>query len=224
MRIRSSALALVWATPLKRLARRSRCRHPSDKPAAHRTTAATVPVLPTQAHRHTMLACHGSLPRSLLSGRSSGPRRSLWRRAHWRAKRLASNRVAAFVYQSARFICHQRAERSFHIVGVQQPVCARCTGLYVSGAAGALVAWLGGAPPPDQSAHRGRCSSGAAIPTAVTVALELLGLWHTSNLLRAVSALPLGASAGWIFVQSLRAEAAAGGTGSRDGCYDARGI
>ena len=37
-------------------------------------------------------------------------------------------------------VCHQRPERSFHVAGVQLPVCARCTGLYVSGAAGALAA------------------------------------------------------------------------------------
>ena len=33
-------------------------------------------------------------------------------------------------------ICHQRPERSFAIAGIQMPVCARCSGLYVSGALG----------------------------------------------------------------------------------------
>lgn len=93
----------------------------------------------------------------------------------------------------------------------------------VLGAVGALVAWFAARRPRTNRRTRSLLLW-AALPTAVTVALELLGLWQTSNLLRAVSALPLGASAGWIFVQSLRAEAAAGGTGSRDGCYDARGI
>jgi uncharacterized membrane protein len=133
------------------------------------------------------------------------------------------NRLAASVYHSAGLICHQRAERSFHLAGVQQPVCARCAGLYFSGALGALAAWF--------AASRSRASRKtrswllvAALPTALTVGLEAVGLLHTSNLLRALSALPLGASAGWIFIQSLRAEAAAGEVRSRDGCYDARGI
>jgi hypothetical protein len=64
----------------------------------------------------------------------------------------------------------------------------------------------------------------AALPTALTVALEFVGVLQTSNLFRALSALPLGASAGWVFIQSLRAEAAGGRVRSPDGCYDARGI
>jgi uncharacterized membrane protein len=133
------------------------------------------------------------------------------------------NRAAAFVYQSAGLICHQRAERSFHLAGVQLPVCARCTGLYVSGAVGALVAWFAARRP--RAARRTRVLLlWAALPTALTVALEFVGLLQTSNMLRALSALPLGASAGWIFIQLLRAEAAAGQVRSRDGCYDARGI
>ena len=133
------------------------------------------------------------------------------------------SRAAAFVYQSAGLICHQRAERSFNLAGVQLPVCARCTGLYVSGAVGALVAWFAARRP--RATRRTRALLlWAALPTALTVALEFVGLLPTSNMLRAVSALPLGASAGWIFVQSLRAEAAAGQVRTRDGCYDARGI
>ena len=115
--------------------------------------------------------------------------------------------AAAAVYQAAGLICHQRPERSFHLAGVQQPVCARCTGLYVSGAVGALVAWLVSRRP--RMPRRTRVViAAAAIPTAVSVALEFIGLLHSSNTLRAMSALPLGAAAGWIFIQSLRAEAA----------------
>src|SRR4051812_34262892 len=48
--------------------------------------------------------------------------------------------IAAAVYLAGSFICHQRPERSFHLVGVQLPVCARCLGLYAGAAIGALVA------------------------------------------------------------------------------------
>ena len=133
------------------------------------------------------------------------------------------NRAAAFVYQSAGRICHQRGERSFHLAGVQLPVCARCTGLYLSCAVGALAAWFAARRPRSTRPTRA-ILLWAALPTALTVALEFVGLLHTSNMLRGLSALPLGASAGWIFIQSLRAEAAAGQVRSRDGCYDARGL
>ena len=108
---------------------------------------------------------------------------------------------AATVYAASSRICHQRAERSFHLGGVQLPVCGRCFGLYLSGALGALAAW----------ASRRRAGDGtrvalvvAAMPTAVTWSTEVAGLATFSNLTRALAALPLGAAAGWVFVQRLR--------------------
>ena len=100
-------------------------------------------------------------------------------------------------------VCHQRPERSFHIRGAQLPVCARCTGLYLSGAAGALLGWFGIASVP----RRTRAALlAAAAPTAVTVVLEWTGVAAPSNVVRALAALPLGAVAGWVFVRMLRAE------------------
>jgi uncharacterized membrane protein len=114
---------------------------------------------------------------------------------------------AALVYEGAGLICHQRPERSFHLRGVQQPVCARCTGLYLAGAAGSLAAWAGArrrlALPRPARAQLAL----ASIPTALTFAAEQIGMAHPSNAVRAVSAIPLGAMAGWVFVRSLRAEA-----------------
>ena len=49
--------------------------------------------------------------------------------------------AAATIYSVAGLICHQRAARSFHLAGVQLPVCGRCTGLYLSGALGAMLGW-----------------------------------------------------------------------------------
>ena len=113
--------------------------------------------------------------------------------------------AAALLYQGAGLICHQRPERSFHLSGTQLPVCGRCFGLYLSGALGALAAWLATAP---RAPRHGRVALAlAAIPTALTVALEFAGLAYPTNMVRAASALPLGAAAAWIFVRSLRAEA-----------------
>jgi uncharacterized membrane protein len=136
--------------------------------------------------------------------------------------RLAT--VAAAIYQVTGRICHQRPERSFHLSGVQLPVCGRCTGLYVSAAAGALMAWLASRKP--RAPRRTRLVIVlAAVPTALSVGFEFVGLVYSSNMLRALSALPLGAVAGWIFVQSLRAEAIAAGRSSAGSMrYDAKGI
>ena len=114
--------------------------------------------------------------------------------------------AAALFYQSAGLVCHQRPERSFHLLGVQLPVCARCAGLYWSAAAGAIVAWL--ARPRSAHADRLRIVLGlAALPTALTVGIEFAGIAYPSNLVRALSALPLGAAGAWVFISSLRSEA-----------------
>ncbi len=113
--------------------------------------------------------------------------------------------AAAAVYSAAGMICHQRAARSFHLAGVQLPVCARCAGLYFSGALGAIVAWLISTHPIVPRTTR-QVLLVATLPTALSVGIELAGLAHPSNVVRALCSMPLGAAAAWIFVQSLRAE------------------
>ena len=107
----------------------------------------------------------------------------------------------AFVYAAGAVICHQLAERSFFLDGRQLPVCARCTGLYLSGAAGVLGwflwkaarGWRRSAVPP-----RGALAIVivAGLPTALSYATGVTGVWDGSNITRALLAVPLGASAG----------------------------
>lgn len=105
---------------------------------------------------------------------------------------------AAVIYAAGSLICHQMPERSFHLGPSQLPVCARCFGLYVGVALGAL-AWsiLG--------ARRARSLSrnvvigivvAAGAPTAFTVLTAIAGILDPPNLWRAGLALPLGAAAG----------------------------
>ena len=108
---------------------------------------------------------------------------------------------AGFIYAQSARICHQRSERSFHIGGIPLPDCARCFGLYLSGAVGALLAW-GSRRRAGEDTRRALAV--AAVPTAVTWGLEMAGLAAFSNLSRAMAALPLGVVAGWVFVQLLR--------------------
>jgi uncharacterized membrane protein len=122
--------------------------------------------------------------------------------------------LPAIVYEAAGLICHQRPDRSFRLEGIQLPVCARCFGLYASGAAGAIGAWLRGRPAAGEVLTR-RASLAlaiAALPTAATVGLEWAHVLSPGNQLRALSALPLGATAGHLFVRALA------GRGAPDRC------
>jgi uncharacterized membrane protein len=118
----------------------------------------------------------------------------------------ASGRAPAFtaaVYYAGSRVCHQRPERSFRLAGVQLPVCARCFGLYFSGALG-LVLTLAARRRHPLTGRTTRITLGlAALPIAATVAGEWLGAIHTSNLQRMLSSLPLGFAAGVVIVRSL---------------------
>jgi uncharacterized membrane protein len=109
--------------------------------------------------------------------------------------------AVAFVYAFGSVICHQRPDRSFFWDGQQLPVCARCTGLYLSGSV-AFAAWWGirflrSTPPIAWTpAMALRVIALAAIPTAVSWTSGVLGVWDGSNLTRALLAVPLGAAAG----------------------------
>ena len=107
----------------------------------------------------------------------------------------------AFIYSLGSVICHQLPERSFFLDSRQLPVCARCAGLYLSGAAG-LAAWwavklLRGWRPQTLPP---RLAMGllaiVATPTVVSYLTGVLGVWDGSNLTRAVLAVPLGVVAG----------------------------
>ncbi len=121
--------------------------------------------------------------------------------------------MVSAVYAVGAVICHQIPERSFFWDGYQLPVCARCTGLYLSGAIG-LMAWFAvtaqraWGPIAIHPRTALRVMTLAAIPTVVTFGTGVIGLWDGSNITRAVLAIPLGASAGAIvaavFTKDLR--------------------
>jgi uncharacterized membrane protein len=111
--------------------------------------------------------------------------------------------LVLLIYQAGSLVCHQLPDRSFHLAGVQLPVCARCTGLYVSGAVGACVALSG---LPSIVHHIRWWLAIAAAPTLLSVAAEWADLAHPSGLWRALFGLPLGAFVGWLFVRALRTQ------------------
>jgi len=109
------------------------------------------------------------------------------------------------VYAAASKVCHQRPERSFHTAGVKWPVCGRCSGLYLAAPIGALVAGVAirrRTTAPRQMAWLAL----AAVPTAITLAVEWLNLAPVSNLARALAALPLGAMIAFVLVRTAAGE------------------
>ena len=111
--------------------------------------------------------------------------------------------TAGIIFSLASLICHQRPERSFFWAGHQFPVCARCTGLYLSAALGVLaLVSLRVSPRWRRQSIDPRTARtlliAAALPTALSLATGALGLWDGSNMTRAALALPLGGIAGVI--------------------------
>jgi uncharacterized membrane protein len=107
---------------------------------------------------------------------------------------------AALIYVVGSLICHQLPDRSFHVGDAQLPVCARCAGLYLGAAIGAL-AWAVTASRRRHSLPRVPTLVALAIagaPTALTYTTALLGLFDPPNVWRAALAVPLGAAAGAI--------------------------
>jgi uncharacterized membrane protein len=103
---------------------------------------------------------------------------------------------AAFVYLGASFICHQQPDRSFHVHGVQTPLCARCLGVHMGAALGLIAAALAPAGWARRLQPRFRPVIGLAVlPTLVSLAVEWLG-GGSPLLSRTLTAFPAGASLG----------------------------
>jgi uncharacterized membrane protein len=118
--------------------------------------------------------------------------------------------LSAASYLTGSVVCHQQAARSFHLAGAQLPVCARCTGLYLSGAWGLLfgvvLRALGANEPAAALARRwswGRVLVAGTVPMLASVALESVGLWMAPNGWRALTAVPAAWALGAMIAEFL---------------------
>lgn len=118
--------------------------------------------------------------------------------------------AAAVTYVVGGVLCHQQPTRSFHLWDTQMPVCARCSGLYMLAPLGVVLALgSGGRRSGSRTPAAGSRGSWpipvlrvallvAAVPTLVTVGAELMGFSQPANVVRGVSAIPLGISVTWV--------------------------
>ncbi len=126
--------------------------------------------------------------------------------APWLGSGSGAGRGAAWlsvsIYWLGSLVCHQRPERSFHLSGAQLPVCARCTGLYLSGALGVVVGWWRGSRGGAVGLSSWRWPIVLSVlPTAATLVVEWWRPTAVSPMIRAAAALPAGAVAGLLLAE-----------------------
>lgn len=114
--------------------------------------------------------------------------------------------LAAAVYGFGSVICHQRADRSFHLFAEPLAVCARCTGLYAGAALTALWFLVGarhGVRASDLTPLARRVLAVAALPMAASLVYE----WGTgdvpTNLARAATGIILGAAVAYVILAAV---------------------
>jgi uncharacterized membrane protein len=111
--------------------------------------------------------------------------------------------LVALPYAMGAVICHQQAARSFALWSQQLPVCARCTGIYAGAALAALVA-------ATLMPHRSHTTREvrillliAALPAAATLGYEWVIGTAPSNVVRAISGVPLGAAVALVILAAV---------------------
>lgn len=110
--------------------------------------------------------------------------------------------IAFTIYRAFSYLCHQLPERSFSLAGHQLAVCARCTGLYLGFAAAALVYPVVRSLKRTDTPGR-RWLLLAAMPMAMDVALDLLGVWKNTHLSRLTTGMLLGSVAAFYVIPGL---------------------
>jgi len=98
---------------------------------------------------------------------------------------------AKFIYMLYHLTCHQLPERSFFVFGHKMALCARCSSLYLSFWGVGLFYGLWRSTPLSRRYHLSPLSLKLlfllALPMAIDGTGQLLGLWESTNTLRAIT-------------------------------------
>jgi uncharacterized membrane protein len=118
---------------------------------------------------------------------------------------MAGYILAAGVYAVGTVVCHQIPERSFHLLGRQLPVCARCAGIYIGSALTALAVAFGRRNRPLTRRGAKALALAACVPTGATLAFEWFSGVVPSNSVRAAAGFVLGGAMSWLVVRQFAA-------------------
>jgi uncharacterized membrane protein len=99
--------------------------------------------------------------------------------------------TAVTLYTAFSKICHQLPGRSFYLAGYPFAVCSRCTGLYVGFTAILLLYPLVRSLRVTEAPPR-KWLFWAALPMAIDVAAQFLGVWHNTHTSRFFTGALLG--------------------------------
>lgn len=110
--------------------------------------------------------------------------------------------AAGALYQAFSRVCHQIPARSFYIAGYPVAVCARCSGLYVGAAIGAL-AYPFFRPLKNIETPNRTVLFAAAAPTVIDFSLGFFGIWANTHTSRFLTASILGIVSAFYIVPGL---------------------
>lgn len=112
--------------------------------------------------------------------------------------------AAGWITKAFAPVCHQLADRSFHVDGVQLAVCHRCLGAYVGLLAGALLFLITARE--SKSLRPITLLLLAALPGVVDWSGDVLGLWTNTPLSRVLTGAFFGLLAGTILGSAVMGE------------------
>lgn len=118
------------------------------------------------------------------------------------AKANGLDNIATPIYHFFSFICHQQAERSFHIAGEPFGVCSRCFGVYFGLLLGFAVypLWrnIGEIEPLPRF-----WLFLSLIPIIIDWSLTVFGIWENTHLSRVVTGVILGVACATFIIPAL---------------------
>lgn len=116
---------------------------------------------------------------------------------------LVGEPLRTFVMAGFSTVCHQIADRSFHVHGVSLAVCHRCTGIYLGLWLAVLVYPLIKNRVRDTGRYSGILVLAALVPAGADWISEIAGLWNNTVFSRVTTGLIFGVIAGYLLARAL---------------------
>jgi len=109
---------------------------------------------------------------------------------------------SGLIYYFFSDLCHQMPQRSISIFNKQLAVCSRCTGLYFGFLAG-LISYPVFNPLRKAEVPHKLFLVISGIPISLDIALQLMGIWHNTEISRFITGFILGHTTAWYTIPGL---------------------